>query len=702
VKSLCLALLCAALLLGLVACGSGNSTDKNKNTPPPTLASVSISPSSPFIAMGTTQQFTATAKDSSGTPMTGVTFTWASSATSVATINSSGLATAVSAGTTQITASASGVISSADTLTVTDPVATISVSPSSPSIAVNVTQQFTATAKDSGGNTLSGITFTWASSATGVATIDSSGLATGLSAGTTQITASASGVTSSNDTLTVTQQSSGGCTPGGSESLLNGGYAFLLKGFDASGNPALVIGALTFDGAGAITAGSIDANLNSGVEPNVSVSSGCYQVGTDQRGLMVLNTSSTSSPTQTYRFSVNNFGTTGHMIDFDSTGPFTTGVMRKQSGSPFSKASLNGSYAFGGSSLQNSAVCTAPCKFGIAGVVSFDGSGGVSGGSEDFNANGVIDGNSANTTWPATPIPIDSGTNGYSVSANGRTTLALSFAGGSSSANNILYLISSSEVFFMNADPQTTGTINAGTALLQSGAPFAANPLSGSYIGYDSGMGLTNGGATPGGGRTDLFLLGPLTAGNNALAGVQYRNNGGTFSSGGFAGSTYSVSPIGRSITAGGGGHAPLLYLVSTSHAFYLQNNLSVDDGFFELQSGAPFSDSSANGTFAIGYIDPEMPSISAVSGVAVFTPGSSSDSVSAILDGNISGTQTVDQAESGNYSIDTTGLGLQPPGCSISVTPITCTSALYIISPTKLVDMDLTGTNTVILAGEQ
>lgn len=581
--------------------------------------------------------------------------------------------------------------------------ASISVSPASPSIAVGVTQQFTATATDSSGNAMTGVTFTWGSSATSVATISSSGLATAVSAGTTQITASASGVTSSADTLTVTQQSSGACTPGGSESLLNGGYAFLLKGFDASGNPALVVGALTFDGAGTITTGAMDSNLNSGVESNVSITSGCYQIGSDQRGLMVINTS--TSQTQNYRFSVANISggvaSTGHMIDFDASGPFTTGILHKQSGGPFTKASLSGSYAFGGSSLQNSALCTAPCKFGIAGVISFDGNSGVSGGSEDFNANGVIDGNSANTTWPASPIPIDSGTT-YSVSANGRTTLTLSFSGGSSSINSVLYLVSSNEVFFMSADPQTTANINAGTALLQNGAPFAANPLSGTYIGYDSGMGLTNGGTTPGGGRTDLFLLGPLTAGSNALAGVQYRNNGGSFSSGGFTGSTYSVSSNGRAIISGTGGHAPLLYLVSTSQAFFLQSNLSVDDGFFEQQSPGPFSNSSLSGTFAIGYIDPEMPSISAASGVAVFTPSSTSNSVSASLDGNIAGTQVVDQAESGTYSIDSTGLGLQPPGCSTTVTPATCDSAAYLISPTKLVSMDLSGTNPVILTGEQ
>ena len=67
---------------------------------------------------------------------------------------------------------------------------------------MNATQQFTATAKDSNGDTISGVTFTWASSATSVATINSStGLATGVSPGTTQIMASANGVTSSADTL---------------------------------------------------------------------------------------------------------------------------------------------------------------------------------------------------------------------------------------------------------------------------------------------------------------------------------------------------------------------------------------------------------------------------------------------------------------------------------------------------------------------
>jgi len=82
------------------------------------------------------------------------------------------------------------------------------MAPTSASIAVGATQQFTATAMDSSGNTISGVSFAWASSNTSVATISSSGVATGMSAGSATITATASGVTSTAAALTVTSQTS--------------------------------------------------------------------------------------------------------------------------------------------------------------------------------------------------------------------------------------------------------------------------------------------------------------------------------------------------------------------------------------------------------------------------------------------------------------------------------------------------------------
>ncbi len=85
----------------------------------PKVASVTISPGSATIRAGQTQQFTATAKDVNGNAITGVAFTWSDSFAGIATIDSNGLATAISPGTVMITASLGGVTSPVATLTVT-------------------------------------------------------------------------------------------------------------------------------------------------------------------------------------------------------------------------------------------------------------------------------------------------------------------------------------------------------------------------------------------------------------------------------------------------------------------------------------------------------------------------------------------------------------------------------------------------------
>ncbi|MEX2179236.1 MAG: Ig-like domain-containing protein, partial [Gemmatimonadaceae bacterium] len=63
--------------------------------------------------MGQTVQLTATPKTASGTPVTGRTIIWNSSAETVASVSTSGLLTGVAAGQTTITASADGVTGTA-------------------------------------------------------------------------------------------------------------------------------------------------------------------------------------------------------------------------------------------------------------------------------------------------------------------------------------------------------------------------------------------------------------------------------------------------------------------------------------------------------------------------------------------------------------------------------------------------------------
>jgi uncharacterized protein YjdB len=155
------------------------------------LASIALSPTASSLPVNTSQQFTATGtyKDGSSRDLTTV-VNWASSSTATATIDASGLATGMAAGSTTISASLGG-IKGSTSLTVTAPtISSIVVTPDGLTLGIGIGQQYTATAIYSDGSTqdlVSGVT--WSSSATGVATINSSGLATTIGAGTATITA---------------------------------------------------------------------------------------------------------------------------------------------------------------------------------------------------------------------------------------------------------------------------------------------------------------------------------------------------------------------------------------------------------------------------------------------------------------------------------------------------------------------------------
>src|SRR5439155_770440 len=85
---------------------------------PPVLVSIAVTPANPTIGKQTTQQFTATGRNSDGSTVDLTSSaTWSSSNTSVATITAGGLATGVAPGTSQISASSAGITGST-TLTV--------------------------------------------------------------------------------------------------------------------------------------------------------------------------------------------------------------------------------------------------------------------------------------------------------------------------------------------------------------------------------------------------------------------------------------------------------------------------------------------------------------------------------------------------------------------------------------------------------
>lgn len=173
----------------------------------PTLTTVTLAPSTPSIAVGKTQQMTATGTyDNSSTQTITDSASWASSDVAIATVSSTGLVTGIASGSATISATLGGVSGSTTVNVTVANLASISITPATQSISSGATQQYTAVGILQNGITVDlTSSLTWSSSNTAVATIDSAGLATAKSVsstGTTDITAKSGSITSNTATLT--------------------------------------------------------------------------------------------------------------------------------------------------------------------------------------------------------------------------------------------------------------------------------------------------------------------------------------------------------------------------------------------------------------------------------------------------------------------------------------------------------------------
>ncbi len=171
------------------------------------LRSIAVTPASPSVPKGETDQFTATGtySDNSTQNLTSQ-VTWASTTPSVATMSntsgSQGLATGVAIGRSTISATLSGVAGSSVLMVSAAVFQSIAVTPANPSLPKGEPEQFTATGTYSD-NTTQNLTsqVTWASATASVATISntagSQGVATATGPGTSTISATLNGVAGS-------------------------------------------------------------------------------------------------------------------------------------------------------------------------------------------------------------------------------------------------------------------------------------------------------------------------------------------------------------------------------------------------------------------------------------------------------------------------------------------------------------------------
>ena len=166
-----------------VTTSDGSYTAKCTVTVGVPVTGVSLNKTTLSLSKGSTETLTATIAP---TNATNTAVTWKSSNTSVATVDSDGKVTAVTAGTATITVTtADGSKTATCTVTVTVPVTGVSLNKTTLSLSKGSTGTLTATISPT---TATNKDVTWSSSNTSVATVDADGVVTAIGAGSAKIT----------------------------------------------------------------------------------------------------------------------------------------------------------------------------------------------------------------------------------------------------------------------------------------------------------------------------------------------------------------------------------------------------------------------------------------------------------------------------------------------------------------------------------
>jgi len=269
-----LGLTSAVLVAG---CGGGDQgRDPVLGLPATSLVSVAVSPTTASVAIGATQQFTATAAYSDGSARDITLLSaWTSATPAAGTVDAArGIAIGVTVGTSVITAAFEGKSGSATLTVLPARLVSLAVAPVNPSVNIGNTQQFVAlgTFSDNTTRDISAVS-TFSSASTNVASVvASTGLALGKAQGTSVISASSGGLTGS-ATLTVLPATlvSLGLTPA-ANSLAVGATAQLtaLAGY-SDGSVVDVTGASTYVSASTAQVAVAASGVITGVAPGTSV-----------------------------------------------------------------------------------------------------------------------------------------------------------------------------------------------------------------------------------------------------------------------------------------------------------------------------------------------------------------------------------------------------------------------------------------------
>lgn len=177
----------------VAASSAGHSAIVAVQVVPIPVAAVSVLPAAAALTVGGTVTLQAVTYAGDGTTLTRRRVVWASGAPQVATVDTSGTVTALTAGTATITGTSEGKTAAATITVAVVPVASVTVTPGSAALTVGQSASLAAVATDANGNVLSGRQITWSSSNSAVATVSALGLVNATGGGSSTITASVGG-----------------------------------------------------------------------------------------------------------------------------------------------------------------------------------------------------------------------------------------------------------------------------------------------------------------------------------------------------------------------------------------------------------------------------------------------------------------------------------------------------------------------------
>ncbi|MBC3921114.1 Ig-like domain-containing protein [Undibacterium sp. CY18W] len=498
----------------ITATFNGSSATATVNVSSALLTSITVTPVNTNLAVGSTQQYLASGNYSDGTTANisnGV--TWTTSSPLIATVLPNGLANAISTGNALVTASLVGKIASASLVVI--PAVTlnsIAITPSTANLAVGSTQAFIATGTYSDGSNVN-ITnsVTWSSGTTPIATILSSGVATGISAGTTIITASSAGKSASS-TLTVlsgTALTSITVTPANNNLTVGATQSLVATGNYSDGSTAVITNSVTWT-SGASPVATVSANglvsaVAAGSTPVVAISG-------SKSGSATINVLPVAA--------LNSIAVT--------PGNPTIGIGGTQN------FVATGSFADGSSLNISNAVTWASANSAIASV----------------SVNGVANGLSGGTTSIAANLSGKTGSTGFTV------TPVVTLSSISLTPANASATVGASQQFIAtgNYSNATTNNINTTVIWLSSATGVASVSSTGQVVAIAPGV--TNISATQGAltTTTTFTVTAAPIAGINlggatsfaVLAGTSITNNAGgtTLVSGDIGSSSQIVDPV--------------------------------------------------------------------------------------------------------------------------------------------------------------